>query len=111
MSYMFWNSKFNGDISSWDVSNVTDIRRMFDNCSIIEEYKPGYIKPEFINKKINDECHISFSKIEKEGKYVECVQCNKCFGYDNISKWLKINKSCPYCRKRWSRLDKVFINT
>ena len=25
-------SKFNGDISLWDVSNVTDMKFMFDNC-------------------------------------------------------------------------------
>ena len=29
MSYMFYNSKFNGDISNWDVSNVTDMSYMF----------------------------------------------------------------------------------
>ena len=111
MCGMFHVSYFNGDISSWNVSNVTNMQNMFLNCPIIEEHKPGYIKQELINKEINSECHISFSKIEKGEKYVECVQCNKCFGYDNISKWLKINNSCPYCRKTWSRLDKVFINT
>ena len=31
MSYMFSDSKFNGDISSWDVSNVTNMRCMFSN--------------------------------------------------------------------------------
>ena len=29
MMYMFYNSKFNGDISSWNVENVTDMRFMF----------------------------------------------------------------------------------
>jgi surface protein len=29
MSYMFSNSKFNGDISKWDVSNVNDMESMF----------------------------------------------------------------------------------
>ena len=29
MSYMFWNSGFNGDLSKWDVSNVTDMSRIF----------------------------------------------------------------------------------
>ena len=29
MNYMFYNSKFNGDISNWDVSNVTNMRAMF----------------------------------------------------------------------------------
>jgi surface protein len=35
---MFHNSKFNGDISNWDVSNVTNMRGMFGlskfNCDI-----------------------------------------------------------------------------
>ena len=34
---MFLYSKFTGDISNWDVSNVTN---MFLNCPIKEEYKP-----------------------------------------------------------------------
>ena len=29
MSYMFFHTKFNGDISGWDVSNVTDMGFMF----------------------------------------------------------------------------------
>ena len=31
MSYLFSNSKFNGDISGWDVSNVDNMRGMFLN--------------------------------------------------------------------------------
>jgi surface protein len=31
MSYMFENSKFNGDISNWDVSNVINMFCMFDS--------------------------------------------------------------------------------
>jgi len=33
MSYMFFNSQFNGDISNWDVSKVTDMYGMFYNSS------------------------------------------------------------------------------
>ena len=29
MAQLFYNSKFNGDISGWDVSNVEDMDRMF----------------------------------------------------------------------------------
>ena len=29
MSYLFYNTKFNGDISKWDVSNVKDMSLMF----------------------------------------------------------------------------------
>ena len=31
MLEMFYNSKFNGDISKWDVSNVTNMSGMFQN--------------------------------------------------------------------------------
>ena len=37
MSYMFSNSKFNGDISGWNVSNVKDIGRMFQYSEFIGE--------------------------------------------------------------------------
>ena len=33
MSSLFVNSSFNGDISSWDTSNVTDMRWMFQNAT------------------------------------------------------------------------------
>jgi len=42
MTSMFFNSNFNGDISQWDVSNVTYIQNMFKECSIKEEYKPKF---------------------------------------------------------------------
>ena len=32
MSYLFFNSNFNGDISTWDVSKVTNMHRMFMYC-------------------------------------------------------------------------------
>ena len=31
MSYMFYKTKYNGDISEWDVSNVTNMTAMFMN--------------------------------------------------------------------------------
>ena len=32
MSFLFEGTNFNGDISSWDVSNVTNMNRMFAGC-------------------------------------------------------------------------------
>ena len=34
MRYMFETSKFNGDISNWDVSNVTSMSRIFRGCPL-----------------------------------------------------------------------------
>ena len=40
---MFNNAEqFNQDISKWNVSKVTDIKYIFDNCPISEEYKPQF---------------------------------------------------------------------
>ena len=39
---MFENSKFNRDISKWDVSSDTHRMYMFFNCPIKEEYKPKF---------------------------------------------------------------------
>ena len=67
MSELFEGTDFNGDISKWDVSNVTDMygmfcgcksfnqdisgwdvskvknmNKMFENCPIEEKYKPHF---------------------------------------------------------------------
>ena len=39
MSTLFLRMDFNGDISGWDVSNVTYADDMFNECSIKDEYK------------------------------------------------------------------------
>jgi hypothetical protein len=41
---MFTNSKFDGDISKWDVDNVIKMDGIFDNCPIKDEYKPNFKK-------------------------------------------------------------------
>ena len=43
MRCMFDGSDFNGDISQWDVSNVTDMTRMFDN-SPLKGKEPSWYK-------------------------------------------------------------------
>ena len=49
MSYMFKHSKFNGDISKWDVSNVKDMGEMF-NESPLEKNPPKWYKQYEANK-------------------------------------------------------------
>ena len=41
---MFYKSKFNGDISKWDVSKVSQHNFMFTDCPIKEEFKPKFKK-------------------------------------------------------------------
>ena len=40
---MFYDSKFNRDISKWDVSNVINMSYMFDNCPL-ENNPPAWYK-------------------------------------------------------------------
>ena len=44
MEDMFCNSVFNQDISNWDVSNVKFKLDIFYNCPIEEKYKPKFKK-------------------------------------------------------------------
>ena len=43
MADMFYGSKFNGDISQWDVSNVKDMESMFKH-SPLEGNEPDWYK-------------------------------------------------------------------
>jgi surface protein len=43
MLYMFYESKFNGDISNWDVSNVNNMSNMFDK-SPLQSNEPKWYK-------------------------------------------------------------------
>ena len=43
MNRMFWGcNKFNQDISRWDVSNVKKMNNIFKDCSIEEKHKPKF---------------------------------------------------------------------
>jgi hypothetical protein len=42
MHGMFLESKFNRDISNWNIKNGTNVENMFDFCSIKKEYKPKF---------------------------------------------------------------------
>ena len=37
MSHLFEDTNFNGDISKWNVSNVTNMSRMFSYCSLFNQ--------------------------------------------------------------------------
>ena len=43
MNSMFYGCEaFNQDISRWDVSNVTNMKYIFNYCPIEEKYKPKF---------------------------------------------------------------------
>lgn len=44
MSFLFTDSKFNGDISSWDVSNVEDMRCIFIKTPL-DGNEPEWYRP------------------------------------------------------------------
>jgi hypothetical protein len=60
MMGMFWSSFFNGDISNWDVSNVTDM-----NCMFYDSYFNNDISKWNVGKVEDMEgmfCHSDFNK-------------------------------------------------
>ena len=71
MSYLFYKTKFNGDISNWDVSNVNNMWAMF-----------------YMSKFNGDISKWDVSKVED----MSCMFKDSVFTGD-ISEW-KINKNC-----------------
>lgn len=76
MSNLFLDSKFNGDISQWNVANVSDMECMFEDCEssqipywakienttkrqkAILEYQDILNNKRFLEQKINNELNI-----------------------------------------------------
>ncbi len=120
MNHMFYHSKFNGDISDWDVSNVKNMKHMFNNSQFkgdISKWNISnviYGKEEILKlgaKKIKiiesikegyEECPVTKEIIK--GDYIKCKTCNKCFDIV-VKEWIKNNKSCPYCRSKWNKIQ------
>ena len=71
MSYLFYGSKFDGDISRWDVSNVINMTGMFDRSRFNQD-----ISKWDVNKVKKMDFMFCFSKFNQD-----------------ISKW-KIDKDC-----------------
>ena len=70
MSYLFYGSKFDGDISRWDVSNVINMTGMFDRSKFnqdISKWDVSNVKDMgwmFVNSDFNQD--ISNWKIDKD---------------------------------------------
>ena len=71
MSYLFYGSKFDGDISRWDVSNVINMTGMFDRSKFNQD-----IRKWDVNKVKKMDFTFCFSKFNQD-----------------ISQW-NINKNC-----------------
>ena len=50
MVYMFYNSPFDHDISNWNVKNVERYNYIFEDASIREEYKPEKLRKQWWEK-------------------------------------------------------------
>ena len=49
-----------------------------------------------IKDKSNLTCSITYEELNNS-EILICKKCNSCFKKDNLLKWLKDNKKCPYC--------------
>ena len=58
MSWLFFESKFNGDISKWDVSNVTNMSYMFSGSNFNQDISDWDIKTGCNTKNIFVGCPI-----------------------------------------------------
>jgi surface protein len=50
---MFLATSFNGDVSGWDVSNVTDMRAMFFNATSFNQDLSQWCVRNILNKPVN----------------------------------------------------------
>ncbi len=97
MSYLFYESQFNGDISKWDISSLVygkeDLIKMGAKIpeikKIIQPIEEGY-----------EECPVSTLVIA--GDYLKCETCKHCFDI-SVKNWIVENKKCPYCRSNWDK--------
>jgi surface protein len=96
MNAMFYNnSKFNGDISEWDVSNVTNMKNMFRHSKF-----NGDISEWNVSKVRNMECMFFLSEFNQDisnWNVSNVKNMTSMFAYGifnhNISKW-EINPKC-----------------
>ena len=58
MSFMFYNSEFNSDISKWDMLNVKDMFGMFYKAKFNQDIANWNIRKDCITYEMFDCCHI-----------------------------------------------------
>ncbi|CAO4368981.1 unnamed protein product [Caenorhabditis nigoni] len=47
----------------------------------------------------DSECFICYVEMTSDQKTLQCEECKKVTHYECASKWLKIHRSCPHCRR------------
>ena len=87
MKRLFWETEFNGDISNWDVSNVTDMTAMF--CSQKDSFYA-------FNGDLNN---WDVSNVTT----MECMFMGACGANPNISKWDVSNVKDMYQMFAWNQ--------
>jgi hypothetical protein len=72
MYAMFVKSKYNGNISEWDVSNVTDMRHMFKDSQFNQDISNWKINPNCRTESMFENCPIRDEyKPKQNGKTIE----------------------------------------
>jgi hypothetical protein len=91
MSFMFENAKFNHDISNWNINPECNTEYMFDNCDIIEEYKP---KKSQINESFD------FDSVSKGKEVINAEN----YIYDTVEKIIGKDKNINISIERYNLL-------
>jgi len=58
----------------------------------------------------NTICPITRIEIEVNEKYALCEHCKNHFSEDAIKDWLKVNNTCPICRKDFGEINAIYQN-
>ncbi len=98
MSCVFMDSKFDSNISNWNINSLIYGReeiihlgaKEIEEINIIEKIKEEY-----------EECPVTKEFIN--GNYLKCKTCNYCFSLE-VNEWIKQHKKCPYCRSKWGKI-------
>ncbi|PIC41994.1 hypothetical protein B9Z55_009212 [Caenorhabditis nigoni] len=110
--------QFEGKLLKYVKEVELNIQRIKENCDV-STVNPLPDSPEFSNRFINlywriinnqsitsseievpdSECFICYVEMTSDQKTLQCEECKKVTHFECASKWLKIHRSCPHCRR------------
>ncbi|PIC39124.1 hypothetical protein B9Z55_010914 [Caenorhabditis nigoni] len=110
--------QFEGNLLKYTKEVEVNIQRIKETCDVSMVTQLPDI-PEFSNRFMNlywkiinnqpmtsseievsdSECFICYVEMTSDQKTLQCQECKKVTHFECASKWLKIHRSCPHCRR------------